>query len=120
MRPALLCKFGLPSSNQHFPTQPMTVTGTTQVFLIVGDPVARARAPEVYNHLFKRHGVDAVLVPMKVPAARLADFVPRAFDAQNVGGIWVTIPHKAGMTALMSQCDSVAQLSGAVKAVSLG
>ena len=50
----------------------MPITGHTQVFMIVGDPVAQVRAPEVYNHLFQRHGVDAVLVPMKVAPGQLA------------------------------------------------
>ncbi|SAL54580.1 shikimate 5-dehydrogenase [Caballeronia humi] len=95
----------------------MPITGTTRVFLIAGDPVAQVRAPEIYNHLFERHGIDAVLVPVKVPPARLADFVRNAFGAENVGGMWVTIPHKAAMMALMDRCDPVAQLAGAVNAV---
>ena len=95
----------------------MPITGTTRVFLIAGDPVAQVRAPEIYNHLFERHGIDAVLVPVKVPPARLADFVRNAFVAENVGGMWVTIPHKAAMMALMDRCDPVAQLAGAVNAV---
>ena len=48
-----------------------TISGTTRVFLILGDPVAQVRAPEVFNHLFRRHGVDAVLVPAQVSAADL-------------------------------------------------
>lgn len=42
----------------------MTITGNTRVFFILGDPVAQVRAPEIYNPLFQRHGIDAVLVPM--------------------------------------------------------
>jgi shikimate dehydrogenase len=95
----------------------MPITGTTRVFMIAGDPVAQVRAPEIYNHLFERHGIDAILVPVKVPPARLADFVRNAFSAENVSGMWVTIPHKAAMMALMDRCDPVAQLAGAVNAV---
>ena len=47
----------------------MTITGTTRVFFILGDPVAQVRAPEVFNHLFRQHGIDAVLVPLKLPAS---------------------------------------------------
>ena len=95
----------------------MNITGSTRVFMIVGDPVAQVRAPEVYNRLFSRHGVDAVLVPMKVTPARLAGFVRNAFEAQNLGGMWVTIPHKAAMQGLMDRCDPLATLAGAVNAV---
>ena len=98
----------------------MTITGSTRVFMIVGDPVAQVRAPEVYNHLFQRHGVDAVLVPMKVTPAQLAGFVRQSFEAQNLGGMWVTIPHKAAMQALMGHCDPIAQIAGAVNAVRRG
>jgi len=95
----------------------MNITGKTRVFMIVGDPVAQVRAPEVYNHLFQRHGIDAVLVPMKVAPAHLAGFVRQAFAAQNLGGMWVTIPHKAAMQGLMDRCDALATLAGAVNAV---
>ena len=95
----------------------MPITGKTRVFMIIGDPVAQVRAPEVYNHLFALHGVDAVVVPVKVPAAQLAGFVRHAFEAENLGGFWVTIPHKAAMHDLMQICDPVAQTAGAVNAV---
>lgn len=95
----------------------MNITGHTRVFMIVGDPVAQVRAPEVYNQLFSRHGVDAVLVPMKVAPAQLAGFVRNAFQAQNLGGLWVTIPHKAAMCGLMDRKDALATLAGAVNAV---
>ena len=95
----------------------MNITGTTRVFLIVGDPVAQVRAPEVYNHLFRRHGVDAVLVPAKVPAAHLAGFVRNSLLADNIGGMWATIPHKAALLQLVDRSDPLAQIAGAVNAV---
>lgn len=95
----------------------MTITGKTKVFMIIGDPVAQVRAPEVYNHLFARHGVDAVVVPVKVPPAHFEGFVRNAFSAENFGGFWVTIPHKAAMRALMRLCNPVAEIADAVNAV---
>lgn len=99
----------------------MTITGHTRVFMIVGDPIVQVKAPEVYNHLFNRHGIDAVVVPAKVAPERLADFVTQVFAAQqNLGGLWVTIPHKAAMQTLMARNDAVAQIAGAVNAVRRG
>ena len=92
-------------------------TGTTRVFLIVGDPVAQVKAPQVYNHLFAQNGIDAVLVPMKVPPGQLGGFVRNAFAAQNVGGMWVTIPHKSGVHDLLDHCDPLGRTAGAVNAV---
>lgn len=88
--------------------------------MIIGDPVAQVRAPEVYNALFTRYGIDAVVVPVKVPASNLEGFVRQAFAAENLGGFWVTIPHKAAMQSLMAVCDPVAEVAGAVNAVRRG
>ena len=93
------------------------ITGTTRVFYILGDPVAQVRAPEVYNHLFQQHGVDAVLVPLKLPAAALPGFLTHGMAAQNIGGFWATIPHKSALAALLKPIDPVAAIAGAVNAV---
>jgi shikimate dehydrogenase len=93
------------------------ITGTTRVFYILGDPVAQVRAPEVYNRLFQQHGVDAVLVPLKLPAAALAGFLEHGMKAENIGGFWATIPHKSALAALLKPTDPVAAIAGAVNAV---
>lgn len=98
----------------------MKISGTTRVFLIVGDPVAQVRAPEAFNHLFARHGVDAVLVPARVAPADLEGFVRHAFRAGNIDGVWVAIPHKAGITRLLDRCDALGRAAGAVNAVRRG
>ena len=95
----------------------MTISGKAKVFMIVGDPVAQVRAPEVYNQLFARHGIDAALVPMKVSPAHLTGFVQQVFKSENLGGLWLTIPHKVPMQALMDICDPIAEIAGAVNAV---
>lgn len=95
----------------------MNITGTTRVFFILGDPVAQVRAPEVYNHLFAQHGIDAVLVPLKLPAAALPGFLEHGLKAENIGGCWATMPHKGQLAALLNPSDPVAQIAGAVNAV---
>ena len=95
----------------------MHITGTTRVFYILGDPVAQVRAPEVYNHLFQRHGIDAVLVPLKLPAAALPGFLEHGLKAENIGGFLATIPHKAALAERLQPTDPVARIAGAVNAV---
>ncbi len=95
----------------------MHISGTTRVFLILGDPVAQVRAPEVFNPLFAQHGVDAVLVPMQVPAGQLDAFVRGVFQARNVDGLWVTIPHKTALPGLLDHCDLSGSTAEAVNAV---
>lgn len=94
----------------------MNISGTTRVFLILGDPVAQVRAPEVFNHLFRKHGADAVLVPAQVPVAEFANFARTALKARNIDGLWLAIPHKTGMVALLDRCDALGRIAGAVNA----
>ncbi len=93
------------------------ITGTTRVFFIIGDPVAQVRAPEVYNHLFQRHDIDAVLVPLKLSAAALSGFLEQGMTAENIGGLWATIPHKSQLAELLKPMDPVASIAAAVNAV---
>jgi shikimate dehydrogenase len=93
------------------------ITGTTRVFFILGDPVAQVKAPTVYNTLFQQHGIDAVLVPLKLPAAALSGFLQHGMAAENIGGLWATIPHKAALFEALQPTDPVAMVAGAVNAV---
>ena len=89
------------------------IGGSTRVFLILGDPIAQVKAPALYNHLFGAHGIDAVLVPAQVGADVLAGFAREVLKARNIDGLWVTIPHKAGLAALVDRCDACGELLSA-------
>jgi shikimate dehydrogenase len=103
------------NERDHF--SPMNISGTTRVFLILGDPVAQVRAPEAFNHLFTQHGVDAVLVPAHVSPDDLDSFALNALKARNIAGLWLAIPHKTAMVSLLDQCDRLGRSAGAVNAV---
>jgi shikimate 5-dehydrogenase len=36
----------------------MTITGTTRLYAILGDPLAKARTPDRFNALFAERGID--------------------------------------------------------------
>ncbi|MBA2961109.1 MULTISPECIES: shikimate dehydrogenase family protein [Ramlibacter] len=96
----------------------MAISGSTRVFYILGDPVAQVKAPTVYNHLFQQHGIDAVLVPLKLPAGAVRGFLQDGgMAAENIGGFWVTIPHKGALADLLPAKDPVATVANAVNAV---
>lgn len=98
------------------PVAALPITGTTRVFLILGDPVAQVRAPELFNHLFRTHGIDAVLVPAHVRPADMERFVRNVVAAGNIDGLWLAIPHKTGMVDLLDRCDRLGRVAGAVNA----
>ena len=94
----------------------MQITGSTRVYLIVGDPVSQVRAPEVFNHLFVKHKIDAVLVPVEVSTGSFADFARTALTARNIHGLWLAIPHKPAMVDLLDSCQPTGKVAGAVNA----
>jgi shikimate dehydrogenase len=93
------------------------VSGTTDVYLIVGDPVEQVRAPESFNLIFARLGIDAVLVPAQVRPADLDGFVRTVLKAPNIKGLWVAIPHKAPITRVLDHCSAPGRIAGAVNGV---
>jgi len=96
------------------------VDGDTRVFAIVGDPVAQARSPLVFNELFLRHGVDAVLVPLHVPAADLDTVMRGLMRIPNLGGLVVTVPHKIRLVGFVDEVLPIAARVGAINCMARG
>lgn len=94
-----------------------TIQGTTDVYLIPGDPVEQVRAPEVFNLIFRTLGINAVLVPVHVAARDIEAFVRTAFLAKNIKGMFLAIPHKSLVMGLLSQCNDYGRVAGAVNGI---
>ncbi len=96
---------------------PMPVTGTTRVFAIIGDPVAQVRSPDMFNQFFAARAVDAILVPLRIPASELDAVLPALKRIPNLGGLVVTVPHKVEATRHVDALGSTAARVGAVNAM---
>lgn len=95
----------------------MKITGRTKVFYCVADPIDQVRAPEVFNEVFARHEVDAVMVPLRVPAASLDTTLRALCESPTVGGVSLSIPHKAAAVTIVDRCSAAATVANAVNAV---
>jgi shikimate dehydrogenase len=105
------------SAPSNFELPARRLSGNTEVFLILGWPVKQAKAPEAFEAIFARFGLPAVLVPAGVPPSHLKEFVRGVLRAENIRGLWLTIPHKSPVQRLLKQCDRLGQIAGAVNAV---
>lgn len=94
-----------------------TIQGSTDVYLISGDPVEQVRAPEVFNLIFRTLGINAVLVPVHVPLQDIEAFVRNAFLAKNIKGMLLTIPHKSRVMGLLARCNDAGRVAGAVNGI---
>jgi len=94
----------------------MTITGTTRLYAILGDPLHKARTPERFNALFAERGVDAVMVPAEVDAAGFDAAVAGFKRLRNCDGLILTMPHKQAMLRHLDVLQENAKLVGAVNA----
>lgn len=84
----------------------------TEVFGLIGDPVAHSLSPLVHNHALEHHGINAVYLPFRVPRGDLATFL-KTFDQIPVSGYSVTVPHKEEAAQLAAWKDDLVHLIGA-------
>ena len=53
---------------------PLSITGTTKFYALIGHPVEQVRTPTVLNAHLTEHGIDAVMVTFNLLPANLEDF----------------------------------------------
>jgi shikimate dehydrogenase len=93
------------------------ITGTTRLFVVVGDPIAQVQAPTLLNPLFAELGVDATLVPVHARPTDFAAVLGGLQRVENLDGVLVTIPHKAAACALADERSPAAMISGTANAL---
>ncbi|MGB0748725.1 MAG: hypothetical protein ACPGO3_08260 [Magnetospiraceae bacterium] len=70
--------------------------GETQIFPIVGDPIAQVKSPALLTGIMNDRDYNGMVVPAHVAPADLEAFVTAMRSVQNVQGVVVTVPHKGG------------------------
>jgi shikimate dehydrogenase len=97
-----------------------TIRGTTKLIAHLGYPTESFKAPMIYNPYFKKHGIDAVVVPMGCKPGDYAAFLPLVFKLSNIHGALVTMPHKVTTVALLDVPSTTVQVAGSCNAIRLG
>jgi 3-dehydroquinate dehydratase/shikimate dehydrogenase len=111
---------GLPSFQEVKQTYHYDQINTdTKVFGVIGDPVAHSLSPLVHNLAFRRLGINAVYLPLRVPRPELDDSL-KAFERLPVLGYSVTIPHKEEVMPLAKYHDESASRAHAANTLVLG
>lgn len=92
----------------------MQIDGETKIIAILGDPIAQAKSPQLFNALFERHAVGAVLIPLHVPSLRLGAVLDGLRNIVNLAGVVVTVPHKFAAAAHAADLSDSARQTGGV------
>ena len=94
-----------------------SIQGSTALYLLPGDPVTNVRLPRMFNAVFARYGIDAVMVPVQVPVRDIALFMRGAFLGANVRGMAIAPPHKPRVLDLLDRYSIVGRAARSVNAV---
>lgn len=86
---------------------------STALLGVIGDPVKWSRSPRVHNAVFRKAGIDAVYMPIRVPEGRIGDFF-QAIEGLPFLGLSVTMPHKQAVLPFAAELAPDAQASLAV------
>ncbi len=90
-----------------------TITGHTKIIGVIGSPITHSRSPQMHNAAISMAGLDYVYVPFHVDSDAIEDAL-NGFNALNVVGINVTIPHKQTVIPFLTSISREAELIGAV------
>ncbi len=86
---------------------------TKTLYFIIGDPIAQARSPEVFNWRFAESGIDAEMLPLSTPPSGLAAVLAGLGATQNCPGVIITIPHKVAAVEFAARRSIRVEIAGA-------
>ena len=92
------------------------INAETQVFGVLGDPVAHSLSPVIHNAAFASAGLNCVYLPIRIFKRRLPESL-QALDWLGIRGYSVTIPHKEGVLELAQTMDEEVKEIGAANTV---
>ena len=80
------------------------ITAETEVYGVIGDPIAQSFSPLLHNAAFRELKLNKVYIPFRIPREDLNNFLD---DVSELGikGLSVTIPHKEAVLKRVTKID---------------
>lgn len=100
------------------------ISAATQIYGLLGSPVAHSLSPHIHNAAFAAVGLDAVYLPFEARDAQAflrRMIAPRTRElGWNLRGLSVTAPHKSSVMAALDSVEESAREIGAVNTIQIG
>lgn len=91
----------------------MNIDGTTRTIGLIGNPVEHTLSPLIHNGISEKMKQASVYLPFRVEEEGLGRAVQGAYEL-GILGLNVTVPHKNGVMAYLTELDEAAARIGAV------
>jgi len=95
----------------------MVIDGKTKLFLVIGDPIAQVKSPDLYTRWCVAHGIDAVFVPFQINTRMGTEVFHALRHVPNLAGMIVTIPFKPLAATCCEHLTARAKVAGAVNVI---
>lgn len=86
---------------------------TKILYAIIGSPVRQVRSPQLFNAMFEREGLDALMVPFEVKPQEFIQTLTGLRAIENLAGLVITVPHKLDAAQLATRKSHRVDLAGA-------
>ncbi|MHB1345942.1 MAG: shikimate dehydrogenase [Candidatus Humimicrobiaceae bacterium] len=92
------------------------ISGTTELYALLGNPAKHSLSPFIQNHFFKRYNIDAVYLSFEIDPS---EFRAAFNGAQKLGisGLNLTMPFKEYSLEYMDELDENAAATGSVNTI---
>lgn len=87
--------------------------GATQLYFIIGDPIAQVKSPRGVTELLQARGYNAVCIPGHVTPQELTAFWAGIVRLKNLQGVILTVPHKLAAVDMVDRLSDRAAFLGA-------
>lgn len=86
-------------------------------YLVIGDPVAHSRSPQMQNAAFEALGMGRPYGKLRVDPAKIGEFV--AFARENLKGVNLTVPHKQVVIPFVDELSPEAEICQSVNTLKI-
>lgn len=94
----------------------MTIDTSTQLNLVIGNPVKHSRSPELHKRIYEQNGINAIMLAIENP--NLSDLIV-AMKTLNMGLIAVTLPFKTQIIQYADVINDAVKVLGAANTLIL-
>jgi shikimate dehydrogenase len=93
------------------------LNGDTKIIAHVGHPTTTFKSTSIYNPWFKKHGINAAVVPIGVTSENFGVAFPEICCFTNFHGALIAMPHKASVVGFIDVPSSAVKVAGSCNAV---
>ncbi|HTY74597.1 MAG TPA: shikimate dehydrogenase [Candidatus Nanoarchaeia archaeon] len=94
----------------------MTISGKTQLYAVIGDPIEHTLSPAIQNAAFQALNIDALFVAFKVATTQVEHAI-QGMRSLGIRGLNVTMPNKNTVIPYLDEIDETAKLLDSVNTI---